>query len=153
MKKIITFALTIMVVLAVSSSVAMANPAFPRHSWGSYAAVVGPGGNGGHVYAAQHCMVSLSSVSPGTPDGVYGTNTKNSIIAYQKAKGLTQDGKAGTGTFGKIQSQSIWEDGNSGIEMGYGVGSGSRAQYLMFIHKNNGDWMTFTRAGGRIKMW
>jgi len=37
-----------------------------------------------------------------TCDGIFGNNTKNAVIAYQKAKGLTADGVAGVNTFAKL---------------------------------------------------
>ncbi len=37
-----------------------------------------------------------------TPDGLFGTNTKNAVIAYQKRNGLEQDGCVGPDTWRKI---------------------------------------------------
>jgi len=66
--------------------------------------------NGSYVKVAQG-TVRHRGYSPGTVDGIYGTNTKTGIIAYQKAYSLTQDGIVGGRTwrslFAGTRCQSI----------------------------------------------
>ena len=38
----------------------------------------------------------------GATDGIFGQNTKNAVIAYQKAKGLVADGIVGPKTWSKL---------------------------------------------------
>ncbi|MCL2337937.1 MAG: peptidoglycan-binding protein [Firmicutes bacterium] len=63
---------------------------------------VGSGSSGNAVYAAQYLLLN-AGYSPGTIDGAYGTNTKNAIMAFQSAKGLTpSDGIVGVNTWAKL---------------------------------------------------
>ncbi|MDR2656795.1 MAG: peptidoglycan-binding protein [Oscillospiraceae bacterium] len=44
----------------------------------------------------QKALKSLgTSYNPGTPDGIYGGNTVNAVMAFQEANNLTKDGMAG----------------------------------------------------------
>lgn len=38
----------------------------------------------------------------GNPDGIFGNNTKNAVLAFQEANGLSADGIAGNATWGKL---------------------------------------------------
>lgn len=40
----------------------------------------------------------------GAPDGIYGPNTRNAVLQFQRANGLTPDGKAGPQTFQRLQA-------------------------------------------------
>lgn len=59
----------------------------------------------------------------GSVDGVYGTGTKNAVIAFQKKHGLTADGVAGPQTLAKIGLST----GASGGSTGGGTGGFSTA--------------------------
>lgn len=56
----------------------------------------------------------------GTVDGVYGTATRNAVIAFQRKNGLTADGIAGSATLRAI-----------GISSGGGYGSYSQSDYQL----------------------
>ena len=51
----------------------------------------------------------------GTVDGIYGTSTKNAVIAFQKKNGLTADGVAGPSTLAKIGISSSGGGGGGGV--------------------------------------
>jgi N-acetylmuramoyl-L-alanine amidase len=53
----------------------------------------------------------------GSVDGIYGTATKNAVIAFQKKNGLTPDGIAGPATLAKIGISS--SGGNTGGAGGF----------------------------------
>lgn len=55
--------------------------------------------------------------NPGAIDGIFGINTKNAVIRFQRANGLSQDGIVGCNTWRKIvekikpmQSKTIIQD-------------------------------------------
>ena len=51
-----------------------------------------------YVYNVQHALKSLG-YNPGTLDGVWGTNTKNAIVAFQTRNSLGKDGVVGPTTW------------------------------------------------------
>lgn len=57
-----------------------------------------PGAGSYYVRLLQACLKSLG-YNPGTIDGIYGTNTKNAIIRFQKNNSLSADGIAGENTW------------------------------------------------------
>lgn len=51
----------------------------------------------------QNMLIKLKqSPAPGAADGIYGNLTKASVTAYQKARGLKEDGWAGPQTSGSL---------------------------------------------------
>jgi len=69
------------------------------------------GSSGNAVYALQRLLLN-AGYSPGTIDGAFGTNSKNAVIAFQGAKGLTKDGIVGPNT---------WKALTAGIAVGTAV--------------------------------
>ncbi len=63
------------------------------------------GDNGGAVRAMQKRLKELGFYNR-TADGDFGAVTKSAVIAFQKANGLTADGKATTATLNKLYSAS-----------------------------------------------
>ena len=59
------------------------------------------GMSGNDVYALQLRLIELRYLS-GVADGVFGEETKNALIAFQKNNNLTADGNAGSSTLKKI---------------------------------------------------
>lgn len=59
---------------------------------------------GVYVQNLQRCLIYLGYLG-GTVDGIFGTNTENAVRKYQKAKGLSQDGKVGSQTKGALYKQ------------------------------------------------
>jgi len=62
-----------------------------------------PGDSGASVLALQQTLASLG-FDPGAADGKYGTATTGAVTAFQKAKGLTEDGVAGPTTIAAINT-------------------------------------------------
>ena len=77
--------------------VTTANPDQPR------ALTVGMTGN--DVYALQERLIELRYLS-GVADGVFGEETRQALIAYQKNNNLTADGEAGLATLKKLAGSS-----------------------------------------------
>ena len=61
------------------------------------ASMLKEGSRGDAVKALQQKLIALGYLS-GSADGVFGASTKAAVIAFQKAKGLTADGAAGSAT-------------------------------------------------------
>ena len=59
------------------------------------------GMSGNDVYALQERLIELRYLS-GVADGVFGVETQNALIAFQKNNGLTADGNAGSTTLRKL---------------------------------------------------
>ena len=55
------------------------------------------GSRGDDVKRLQENLNTLG-YNTGKPDGIFGNGTKNAVVAFQKAKGLTADGIVGSGT-------------------------------------------------------
>ena len=55
------------------------------------------------VNDTHHNVVAWLQIRVGTsPDGIFGNNTKNAVINFQRSNGLTVDGIAGKNTFNKL---------------------------------------------------
>lgn len=76
------------------------NPACPT---GGYP-VVKQGDKGVYVIVLQDALNTLG-YNAGTIDGIFGNNTKNAVMRYQKDKGLTADGIVGCNTWRSITQQ------------------------------------------------
>jgi hypothetical protein len=61
-----------------------------------------PGASGPQVKVLQHALTALG-YSPGKADGVYGPSTKQAVMEFQKAQGLTQDGVVGPKTLSALK--------------------------------------------------
>jgi Putative peptidoglycan binding domain len=61
-----------------------------------------PGDTGAEVTTLQQALTSLG-YSPGTPDGSYGPATKQAVIDFQTAQGLSADGVVGPKTLAALQ--------------------------------------------------
>ena len=61
------------------------------------------GDTGASVLALQQTLASLG-FDPGAADGKFGTATTEAVTAFQKAKGLTEDGVAGPATIAAINT-------------------------------------------------
>jgi len=62
-----------------------------------------PGDTGPQVKVLQKALASLG-YSPGKVDGVYGPSTKQAVVEFQKASGLTADGVVGPKTLAALKS-------------------------------------------------
>lgn len=86
------------------------------------------GSTGSEVIQIQQRLQELG-YDPGTVDGIYGTRTKNAVIAFQRAYGLSDDGIAGPKT---LEALGITSGGGSGGGS-YGGFSESDVQLLAKI--------------------
>lgn len=82
------------------------------------------GSTGGEVTQIQQRLAELG-YSPGAADGIYGTNTKNAVMAFQRDQGLAVDGIAGPNTLA-----ALGISGGGGSGGGYGGFSESDLQLL-----------------------
>ncbi len=75
----------------------------PACATGGYP-LIKQGSKGTYVATLQDALDFLG-YNPGSIDGIFGTNTKNAVIRFQRAKGLTQDGIVGCNTWRAITAQ------------------------------------------------
>jgi peptidoglycan hydrolase-like protein with peptidoglycan-binding domain len=72
------------------------------------------GSSGDAVRLVQTYLNNLSASYPSIPwgiaDGIFGTGTKNAVVAFQKLFGLTADGVVGKGTWNKLVSLNNVQD-------------------------------------------
>ncbi len=78
------------------------NPS-PACSTGGYP-VIKQGSKGVYVATLQDAL-NLLGFNAGVIDGVFGNNTRNAVIRYQRARGLTQDGIVGCDTWRALTFQ------------------------------------------------
>jgi peptidoglycan hydrolase-like protein with peptidoglycan-binding domain len=67
------------------------------------AGVLRPGDRGEPVTDLQR-FLDAAGYSPGSADGVYGPRTESAVYAFQRARGITADGKVGNETKGEIRA-------------------------------------------------
>ena len=75
----------------------------PACATGGYP-LIKQGSKGTYVATLQDALDFLG-YNPGSIDGIFGTTTKNAVIRFQRAKGLTQDGIVGCNTWRAITAQ------------------------------------------------
>lgn len=64
--------------------------------------IMGPGAQGAHVRALQNSLRLCNKQDVGTVDGIYGTRTRNAVVAVQRAAGIPDDGVYGPQTRGAM---------------------------------------------------
>ena len=92
------------------ASAILSGSLFSGGSGGTVETLSKVGSQGEEVRQIQKKLTELG-YSPGKVDGIYGTQTKNAVIAFQKDKGLSPDGIAGRQTLkalGISQSQGAF---------------------------------------------
>lgn len=75
----------------------------PACSTGGYP-VIKQGSKGVYVAVLQDALNTLG-YNAGAIDGIFGNNTKNAVIRYQRARGLAQDGIVGCNTWRTLTTQ------------------------------------------------
>lgn len=70
------------------------------------------GASGSEVKEVQKKLIDKGYLS-GSADGIFGSKTKNAVIAFQKANGLTADGIVGSQTLKALGVSSETSSGNS----------------------------------------
>lgn len=68
--------------------------------------LISSGSKGVYVLIAQDELNTLGYAA-GSLDGIFGNNTRNAVIRYQRAKGLTADGIVGCNTWKSLQSDAV----------------------------------------------
>ena len=61
---------------------------------------------GVYVLVAQDGLNTLGYTTGGL-DGIFGNNTRNAVISYQRSKGLTADGYIGCNTWSSLQADVV----------------------------------------------
>lgn len=74
--------------------------------------VVRRGSRGVYVCILQDSLINLG-YNTGGLDGVFGTNTYNSVLNYQKTRGLAVDGIVGRNTWNTLMSEVVGMGQNS----------------------------------------
>lgn len=97
------------------------------------------GSRGSDVLKLQKALLELGFDPNGT-DGKFGSGTKKAVIAYQKSRGLTADGKAGNKTLTKLYSET---DGNTSS-------SGSSSSDYTSGTSSNPNTLEYGDSGTRV---
>jgi peptidoglycan hydrolase-like protein with peptidoglycan-binding domain len=72
-------------------------------------------GSKGSAVKAVQCILKSTGISPTLAiDGVFGLKTKNAVIAFQKSKGLVQDGIVGPKTWAALLDMQVLKTGSKG---------------------------------------
>ena len=77
----------------------------------STASVLKTGSRGAAVTELQKNLTKLGYDTKGT-DGIFGNNTKNAVLSFQRAHNLTADGIVGAGTPGVFESSAYKTESN-----------------------------------------
>lgn len=97
------------------------------------------GSTGNEVKTLQD-QLRAAGFDPGISDGIYGKNTAAAVTSYQKAKGLTVDGIAGTQTLGALNTPIISAaPASAGVAYNPQTGTGTfddGTQYEKFTYEN-----------------
>ena len=99
---LVVILLNILVIVSVAASPALYADALSKM-----------GSRGTEVRQIQEKLISLGFLKD-KADGIYGTKTKNAVIAFQKSKGLTPDGIAGPKTLKALGIGSSSSGSSSG---------------------------------------
>jgi len=70
------------------------------------------GSRGVYVCVLQDSLINLG-YNTGGLDGVFGTNTYNSVRNYQRTRGLTVDGIVGNSTWNSLMSEVVGMGSNN----------------------------------------
>ncbi len=68
--------------------------------------VIRQGSRGVYVCIAQDCLINLGYDTGGL-DGVFGNKTRDSVLAYQRTRGLTVDGIIGNNTWNTLMQEVV----------------------------------------------
>ena len=60
------------------------------------------GSSGGQVLKLQNKLYEIGYTTVGSPDGIFGENTRNAVISFQHDRGLVEDGIVGNDTWNAI---------------------------------------------------
>lgn len=104
-----------MLMICLSLSVVGVGICSRRQETVTAASIVSWGTRGSLVRQVQQRLGELG-YNVGTPDGIYGTNTYNAIVQFQRDNNLTPDGIAGAAT---LQALGISGDGTQELDNGY----------------------------------
>lgn len=85
--------------LTVDEVISLLDTSEAKNNWNKFKDT--PKNSARYVIALQAGLKMLSQ-DPGKIDALYGGNTRNAVIAFQKAEGLTADGAPGPITIGKL---------------------------------------------------
>lgn len=101
------------------------------------------GSRGTEVLKLQKTLLSLGFDPQGT-DGKFGRGTESAVIEYQKSKGLTSDGKAGTLTLTALYADAASASSGSSGSSGSSDSSGSTAT------STNPNTLKYGDSGSRV---
>lgn len=92
--------------------------------------------------------LKAAGFDPGSVDGQYGTGTANAVRAYQRAHGLSVDGKAGTNTMRALQTDGFEVAGGGAVTTP--ASSGNPANHTATFDRVTGAGTRGQMVSGRI---
>ncbi len=113
----------------VSSSKSSMHLNWNTNAWVGYNYIRNSG-----LVASVQAMCEAVGFNPGTIDGIYGTNTKNAIMAFQGSEGLYRDGVVGGNTWSHFEQYRIFDGSSPLIEGRYVI------EYYRFAYFGNNVW-------------
>ncbi len=161
-KSLLRFVLVVLVVVFVLSvaTTAFAYDKWPNPKWNQTTfGLVKKGTSGGAAILAQwHCFAAQAKNSKAVimtrneVDGVIGPKSVEYIKSYQLKKGLTADGKVGTGTWTKMMtSMSSATSKPVNGELVYNTHDAINVDKTS-KHTSKGKWFTYNRYGKGIEV-
>jgi len=76
--------------------------------------IIRQGSRGNYVCIAQDALMYLGYDTGGL-DGIFGNKTKNSVLDYQKTRGLTVDGIVGNNTWNMLMNEVVGKGKNDNV--------------------------------------
>lgn len=114
-------------------------------SWGSNCWIGSVDLTGGNYVTGVQRILAGNGSSPGSIDGVYGTNTSNAIKCFQGKFGLSIDGIVGTNTWQALRNH-IYQLSCGVQYCDYWVGDANYTVILKLDYIGVGWWYTYNRA-------
>ena len=117
--------------------------------------VLRQGSRGNDVLTLQHILNVIAEFYPYIPsvsqDGIFGSGTRQAVIAFQQDMGLDPDGIVGANTWKALYNTYLGIQENVPLPPGSGTGSGSGSGYFEYTVKS-GDtlWLLAQRFGTTV---
>ena len=117
--------------------------------WSSTFPTQGKGAHNPLIKGLQTYLTYENVVSPGTVDGIFGSNTKSSVMSYQGLHNCTVDGIVGPQTWGRMHGNLVDYRDDYPIDYVY-KSPGSESSPADFFLTNYGAWGAILPNGSGV---